>query len=328
MAFELLHTALRTRSNPRRYLTSFMYRLDADAPENYLSIKEMHYIRDWLMARGTYEVLADKVLFYECFRNTSLNMPRMLAHNKGKAFVVQGEERRVENTRGFAHLVKELRQSCPAGSIFAKPVDGMQGEGCRRIGEDTDLASLYARVAKARFLFQETVTQHQVLQTLHPHSINTVRVLTCFPSPGATPVVVAAILRMGVGGMDVDNASRGGLFVGVDISTGRLFPPAKQHMAFGGRVFEAHPGSGIRFDELVLPHFEPLLEASLMAARHVPHELAGWDFAIGPAGPVLIEGNPRPNLRFVEIATGGMMAKPSFPAFYEALGLGRRAGSA
>ena len=119
------------------------------------------------------------------------------------------------------------------------------------------------------------------------------------------PAVVAAILRMGIGGTDVDNASRGGLSVGVGISTGRLFPPAKQHMAFGGRVFEAHPGSGIRFDEVVLPHFERLLDASLMAARHVPHELAGWDFAIGPAGPVLIEGNTRPNLRFVEIATGG-----------------------
>ena len=82
--------------------------------------------------------------------------------------------------------------------------------------------------------------QHEAVSAIYPHSVNTVRVLTCVDAD-RRPVVLAALLRLGTGRRHVDNASAGGIFVGIDLATGRLRREAKQFFQFGGQV-HAVPG--------------------------------------------------------------------------------------
>jgi hypothetical protein len=137
-------------------------------------------------------------------------------------------------------------------------------------------------------------------------------VLTC-GEPDGPPAAIAAILRLGVGRHVVDNASQGGIFVGVDLGTGRLFPQALRFFKHGGDVHAAHPDTGFRFEGTEVPRFPEILAAAEGVAALVPHDLIGWDVAVTEAGPVVIEGNARPDLPMMEIGLGrGLMAHPSF----------------
>ena len=178
-----------------------------------------------------------------------------MAHNDGKLFHVGDTARHIADDRGFAELIGELRASCANGSIFVKPIDGRQGRHCRRIDDaHADLDGLQAMTATRRFLFQETLIQHAALAAIFPGCVNTIRAVTCTP-PGEPPVVVAALLRLGAGASEVDNASLGGVFVGIDLETGRLRPVARRFFKQGGDVYATHPDTGFRFDGFEIPHF-------------------------------------------------------------------------
>jgi hypothetical protein len=78
----------------------------------------------------------------------------------------------------------------------------------------------------------------------------------------------------------VDNSSQGGIFVGVDLATGRLLPQAKRFFKHGGDVHASHPDTGFRFAGFEVPHFPQVLATAEGATAHVPHELIGWDIAV------------------------------------------------
>jgi hypothetical protein len=245
-----------------------------------------------------------------------VRLPRLLAHGEGATFRAGEEERHVGDGRAFAALVKDLLARSGTGSVFAKPVEGRKGYGWRRVDGATaaaDLAALHAETQAQRFLFAETLIQHPALAAIFPGSVNTVRVLTCSGGAGEPPAAIATILRLGVGRHAVDNASQGGIFVGVDLATGRLFPQARRFFKYGGDVHAAHPDTGFRFEGAAVPRFREALAAAEGAAAHVPHDLIGWDVAVTEAGPVIIEGNALPHLPMMEIGLGrGLMAHPSF----------------
>lgn len=308
---------------------SFVYREDAGPIFDYLTNKEIKQLKQWLQGRRYEGILANKLSFHRHFDGSGLPLPRFLAHNTDRTFYIKEEERSVGHCRAFCDLIEVLRARSSNGSIFIKPIDGGKGEGCYRIDEGADPAALYERIVSGCFLFEETLAQHEAISAIYPHSINTVRVLTCVTDGGAgRPAAVAALLRMGTGKSHVDNASQGGIFVGADLATGRLLPLAKQFLEHGGRVWATHPDTGFRFAGFELPQFEAVLDRAVAAAAHLPHEVVGWDFAITENGPVLIEGNERPHLPLVEIATGrGLWTHPPFRAICESLRLRRAAPS-
>ena len=62
---------------------------------------------------------------------------------------------------------------------------------------------------------------------------------------------------------------------------------------------------------------------ALVAAHHLPYPLVGWDVAIAPEGPVLIEGNHNPDYHDDDRASGGYLA----PRVISALSSERTNGS-
>ena len=304
---EAADVARRSRAYPEWYFLSFAYRRDAGHYSEYL-VRDKYKRLEGLREGECHEVLEDKLRFHERFRDTDCRIPRLLAHNCGNVFHVGETVRHIDDSRSFAALLDELCGRSTTNSVFIKPVDGRQGRHCYRIDPASgDVSWIYAEAVTRRFLFEETLVQHEALSAVFPCSVNTIRVVTC-AGPGEPPVVVAALLRLGAEGRAVDNASQGGVFVGVELETGRLLPLAHRFFKHGGRVYATH----FRFARFEIPLFPEVLMAAEKAAAHVPHELVGWDIAVTKAGPVIIEGNAVPDLPIMEIAHGrGLTAHPS-----------------
>lgn len=135
------------------------------------------------------------------------------------------------------------------------------------------------------FIAQTLIPQHPVLASFNPESINTVRILTLFY--GGSPMVVSAMLRMGVNGSHVDNATSGGVFCGIN-EDGSLKDRAYDICA---KVYYKHP-CGKEFSGVVIPSYSECVHiAKKLSVRYLNYSrLIAWDFAIDTdAKPVVIE---------------------------------------
>ena len=139
------------------------------------------------------------------------------------------------------------------------------------------------------YLLQQRIQQHPEMSRLHPPSINAIRLVT-FNNEGNVQVFWAA-LKIGARGNRVDNVACGGLAVRIDLTSGRLqgdgmFLPGQ------GTTTDRHPDTGVLFDGFEIPYFHEAIQSAKDAHRHLygVHSI-GWDIAITPAGPTIIEGN-------------------------------------
>ncbi|HSH81145.1 MAG TPA: sugar-transfer associated ATP-grasp domain-containing protein, partial [Herpetosiphonaceae bacterium] len=156
------------------------------------------------------------------------------------------------------------------------------------------------------YLLQAKVQQHPFLSELAPSTTNTVRVVT-FLDHTNTVHIHFTILRLGRQGNVADNWDRGGISVAIDPATGVLGAGVLKPK-YGGRWLEVHPDSGVRFTGQQLPYWEEIVALCRQAARVLPKVRSiGWDVAITPTGPVLIEGNPDWDLPMVQVHTQGYL---------------------
>jgi hypothetical protein len=181
---------------------------------------------------------------------------------------------------------------------FCKQLAGTMGKGAfaLRLSEgrfyiedkEITLEQLRERL-NGQYLLQERVIQHSKMATLHPSSVNTMRVMT-FNNNGIVSVFSAA-LRIGTQGSSIDNWSSGGILIRINLQTGQLQGQGFYKPGYGGCV-KQHPNSGIVLDGFEIPFFQESLDmlCKLHQYFYGVHSI-GWDVAITPEGPVLVEGN-------------------------------------
>jgi hypothetical protein len=182
---------------------------------------------------------------------------------------------------------------------FCKPIRGSKGadvfpltSGNGSVSVDEVSVTPEALAARMRggFVLEERIVQHEKLAALHPQSLNTLRVVTIITSRG--PTVLVAALKIGTGGQKVDNYDKGGLLAEVDSASGRL-----TGRAFSKKLpspLARHPDTDAPLSDFQIPLFNEAIAAACrlhddVAAMHS----VGWDVAITPFGPVILEGNPR-----------------------------------
>lgn len=179
------------------------------------------------------------------------------------------------------------------GVVLVKPEAATHGDGVEKLYYDqvTDWPALHARlVAGGQTLCEEVIAQHPDLDRLWPGSINTIRLVTILKDGKAH--VVASFLRVGNGEKPVDNFNNGGVVVPLIRETGEV-PCAAVDKA--GRRYETHPGTGTPFVGFQVPLWEEVMALVQEAANVVPGvRYVGWDVAVTPTGPVLVEGNQYP----------------------------------
>jgi len=177
--------------------------------------------------------------------------------------------------------------------LFIKPNDSFVGIGIYKkikIEKDTNIKELYDYLCDNGLFVEERIVQNEIMESLHPGSINTVRIATLVIDN--KPNYIYSILRMGVGGMVIDNSTSGGLNTRLS-DKGEILKAC-----FCDKTAEyhtVHPTSGKKLVGFKVPMFKEAVELCLKAAMVTP-ELGyiGWDVAITNKGPVIVEANDLP----------------------------------
>lgn len=190
------------------------------------------------------------------------------------------------------------------GPIVVKPLAGDRGESVRVFDfiDKAEQALIGANNGKLTYrqlyesltateeawLLQEKIRQHPTLAGLHESSVNTARVITLRNDNGGIAVLAAA-LRIGVGGAEIDNTTGGGIAAEIDLSSGRCQAATSRSSI---RPIPKHPDSGCPIEGLALPYWDLVKETALRAHHFLPFARSlGWDIAFGQDGPVILEVN-------------------------------------
>lgn len=155
-------------------------------------------------------------------------------------------------------------------------------------GAEKDLSWLQSRM-NDQFIIQEKISQEKELNKMYAGAINTIRILTA--NNGGKVRIVSAIMRIGANGSSTDNWASGGVIVKVNMENGKLEKYGYFKNVSKGKV-TAHPDSGIPFEGFQIPFYKESCELVLDLHRYFYgiHSI-GWDVAITPDGPTILEGN-------------------------------------
>jgi len=158
------------------------------------------------------------------------------------------------------------------------------------------------------WLVQECITQHEFLRHLNPDSVNSMRIVTHIDSQDNIHIHFS-MLRVGRAGSNVDNWDKGGLSIAIDPHTGILGRGISK-AAYGGRWTTTHPDSKVHFEGLQIPEWSSVLEICRQGARLFSGVRSiGWDIALTPTGPLIIEGNADWGLPSVQVHTRGYLSE-------------------
>lgn len=254
----------------------------------------------------------EKAIFYSYCTGAGIRVPTLYGvyHATGGWSLV-GERRRIADRDGwrrfFAEDLPESFVIKPAKGVYARGLrvlrrkDGSDANGTLvdSQGRDHDVDGLLDALDQDRqydvFVVQERLRNHADLEALSGReSVQTARVVTLVD--GRTPRVLFACFKVIAGDGDSDNfdyGRSGNLLADVDLDSGALRAPKGRHPSGFGLVgHERHPQTDAALEGFVLPHWRETRELAESAAlKFLPLRTIGWDIAITPDGPSILEGN-------------------------------------
>lgn len=166
------------------------------------------------------------------------------------------------------------------------------GIGMLKAAEVDDWAAEHARLReKGMRLVEEVLVQHPGLAAIAPGTVNTTRVTTFWD--GQRMHVLGFAQKFGVVEGASDQQIYGGVYTQLDLEGRSLGPGYGYH----GKIYATHPVTGGSIVDFQLPMATEVLELCERLCAVVPQvPYVGWDIAVTPAGPVVIEGNRSPGV--------------------------------
>ncbi len=261
-----------------------------------------------LWKKSTFILVHDKYLFHCLCEYHGLPCPRCY-----------GVVRRNALPEAKAFL-KDLMQKNGMETFVLKPVWGLMGKGIHfislsdvdaleRLIEHDDVDDEYSD-----YLVQERIRQHPELERMNPHSVNSIRIVT-FLVPEGRVEFIAAMLRTSSSASPVDNFSAGGMVAGIDLDTGAL---KKEGVIKTPkiRVLTRHPVTGTELMGFRVPYWEEIKETAARGQKTFHYiKSIGWDFAVTPEGPVIIEANQEWGTAGLQAANGGLLTEKNRKLF-------------
>ena len=175
--------------------------------------------------------------------------------------------------------------------VFCKPQDNSGGRGIEKLETKNfkDFDEFYKYITDKKFgTLEDIIENHPDIAKLYPYSVNTMRIITMLDQKGEAHCVYA-VFKMGKDGRVVDNY---GLHGPIDMETGKFLYPAHSGDTTEDVSYTEHPYSHIKLIGYKVPMFKEAIELAKKAALVIPQmRYVGWDIAITPTGPVIIEGN-------------------------------------
>ena len=205
-------------------------------------------------------------------------------------------------------------------AIFAKINHGDCGRGVEKLYVK-DFDSPAAMLAYIRehglVVLEHVLPQHEDMARLHPSSVNTMRILTDLVD-GQVHIAYITV-KMGRGRGVCDNSGQGGILCRVDPQSGKIISPATDDYF---NVYEKHPDTGIVLQGYQLPMVDRAVAMAKEAALVFPQVgHVGWDMAITPTGPAIIEGNEFPGTDLCQLAPFYPEKCGLWPYYKELLGI-------
>jgi hypothetical protein len=289
--FRFATLALKRGYSPEDYYRFRMYATPEQAPY-FLSLRKNIILRTYLYdALGLDPApLADKRLFYRRCKNADLPVPETLVDFS------QGKEQWWS------------QPGLPACDLFLKEAVGLCGAGAAqwlwvgagywtekthgKLNEAELINELKAGSHTAAIMLQRRLTNHTELADLASSGLCTVRIVTMRAPEEKRPEILLAVFRIPTSDAVVDNFAQGGLACAVDLSSGVLRVAVRKKQSLAHMNITHHPDT----KALILNRQIPMWDDVLQLALRAHHEFSafpsvGWDIAVTPSGPVLIEGN-------------------------------------
>ena len=251
-------------------------------------------------------VTEDKGVFYPLCRGAEIPVPELYAvfdptlgwSAGGKRLGVKTDwVRFFQEDVGPAFVIK------PTWGVHGLSLYVMSREGTAFVdfaGRRWEAGQLYDAMAGdprfARFIVQERVFNHPDLAALSGSAaLQTMRVVTAI-EPGGAPEILFAVQKLVAGENAADNfrwGRSGNIVAEVALDQGRIVKAVTGHAS--GLMLaatETHPRTGKPLIGFQLPHWPEVRELVRDAARKfLPIRTIGWDVAIAPDGPLVLEAN-------------------------------------
>ncbi len=300
----------------------FLYGLDLKgrSPKDYVAYTEFRVLRNILNFRQrenlptlyifNYLALArDKFVFYQYCKSLGMPYPPTIGLvSKGQVSWYDGER------MTFSPLESILEKNFDA---FCKEVNGESGRGAfplkvengRLYDRDNEITidELKERFGQATFIVQEKLKNHPAIDAVYDKSLNTIKLIT-FLNDDGTVDFFDSVMRFGAKGSFVDNASQGGVFVGIEEDgtlqeVGYHEPGIKKNLVVSG----IHPDTGVKFGGMKIPYWDELLGTAKEFHKFfygIPS--IGWDIAITPNGFVFTETGEDWEIPVYQVTHGGL----------------------
>lgn len=241
------------------------------------------YFNNWNMAR-----FIDNKTLYEYIFN-GIPQPEIVAARQNgfwKYYKYQNEETTGDYIIAtYKDIVKTIEHHFPCFAKIAN--DSYGGKGVKFVKSISEFKA-FVESTSNDIIIQKCLNQHDVIASINPASVNTLRVISLLKKD-CTVKIYSTVLRMGIGDSKVDNASSGGITVGVQ-NDGWLKPIA---FSPNGNKYESHPTTGVKFSDIMIPNIGLVHNLILDNAYRLPFfRLVSWDIALNKEGqPILIEAN-------------------------------------
>lgn len=164
------------------------------------------------------------------------------------------------------------------------------------VSDEQALAFYYSLTEKT--VCEEYIRQHEKMQALNPGTVNSVRLVTL--NDDGDVRYIGASLKMGAAAdAVVDNMHRGGLGAGIDTDTGVVMGKGR---SYAGENYMYHPVTGVQIAGFAIPFWQESLDLVHTLHRDIPQcPYLGWDIAITPEGPEIIEINSLPGPKLIQL---------------------------
>lgn len=257
-----------------------------------------HHLK--LMNRHYGYVLDDKAVFCAMAARRDLPVPPVCARAVGGVWRWEAG--------GEAALDASLAEH---GRFVVKPTLGKKGQ------EVALLASLGVMTPAPAFdaIATPFVQQHPYSGRIFPGALNTIRVLMLRDEAG--PFAAAATHRFGTARSGVtDNFSRDGLVAGLDLASGVMAEGLTVGPGNALMTHARHPDTDARIEGEAVPGWNDVTRLVGELGEAFPELIyVGWDIAMTEDGPVVIEGNSHPSMRFFQLYEE-VLRTPRLAAFF------------
>ncbi|WP_179344850.1 sugar-transfer associated ATP-grasp domain-containing protein [Winogradskyella ursingii] len=296
------------------YYFKYLYRKDITNHLDYLSAAEMNLIRQSKRLHNPEltPIFKNKLLFSQLFEKSDISTPKLISYNINNEFYIGTEKTIVTNEDELFKFFENRFADTNVESIFFRPHSDYGGHGCFKLTKKdlkTQISNALEMLLKNNYVHTEIIEQHPEINKIHASSVNTMRILTLVTSSNDVKVVYAGF-RLGVGDSVVDNSSSGGFFIGTNMDKGTLDEHGFYLIEYGGGKVYEHPDNGFKLEGFKIPFFKEACELAKKGVELLPDGFIGWDVAITPNGPTIVEANDMPHLQSSDRASRGFLKNP------------------